>query len=125
MQLTLRTQPRHIDSISRRIKLLNSEFERTSASGSGQAHHGNSAQQPRRTGARRDASSPATATAPSPNGASSASSTALPEQLAPVLTRLAPLLPHIPRVLARLRTLSALHTSAAGFERPLEGRGGK
>ena len=121
-QLTLLTQPRHIDSISRRIKLLNSEFERTSASGSGQAHHGGSAQQRRGTGAGHHASSPATATGPSPNGAaSSASSTALQEQLAPVLTRLAPLLPHIPHVLARLRTLSALHTSAAGFERTLEG----
>ena len=43
------------------------------------------------------------------------------EALTPILTRLAPLLPHIPHILTRLRTLSALHTSAAGFERTLEG----
>ena len=56
-----------------------------------------------------------------PAPASSASSTALQEQLAPILTRLAPLLPHIPHILTRLRTLSALHTSAAGFQKTLEG----
>ncbi|KAI1783142.1 hypothetical protein LXA43DRAFT_358046 [Ganoderma leucocontextum] len=118
-QLTLLTQPRHIDSISRRIKLLNSEFERTNSS-NGQGHHGT-----QRRGAHHapGPASPAV-TSPStslPAPASSASSTALQEQLAPVLTRLAPLLPHIPHILTRLRTLSALHTSAAGFHKTLEG----
>jgi nuclear migration protein JNM1 len=34
---------------------------------------------------------------------------------------LGPSLPHIPHILTRLRTLSALHTSAAQFENTLEG----
>lgn len=38
-----------------------------------------------------------------------------------MLTRLAPTLPHIPHLLTRLRTLSALHTSAAEFQNTLEG----
>ncbi|KAI0360926.1 hypothetical protein OH77DRAFT_1392854 [Trametes cingulata] len=114
-QLTLLTQPRHIDSISRRIKLLNSELERTS----GSAGHAPNASQRRgahHASASGSVSSPSTTTAP----AGSASSAALQEQLAPVLTRLAPLLPHIPHILTRLRTLSALHTSAAGFQKTLE-----
>ncbi|KAH9858582.1 hypothetical protein C2E23DRAFT_880053 [Lenzites betulinus] len=116
-QLTLLTQPRHIDSISRRIKLLNSELERTSGSSGGQAH---SASQ-RRGGhnpASGSVSSPSTS---NPPAVPTASSVALQEQLAPVLTRLGPLLPHIPHILTRLRTLSALHTSAAGFQKTLEG----
>ncbi|KAI0708177.1 hypothetical protein C8T65DRAFT_576363 [Cerioporus squamosus] len=118
-QLSLLTQPRHIDSISRRIKLLNSEFERTSSTSGGQAHHGT-----QRRGAHHQPGSPAVGSpSASTSGppVSNASNTALQEQLAPVLTRLAPLLPHIPHILTRLRTLSALHTSAAGFQSTLEG----
>ncbi|OSD01342.1 hypothetical protein PYCCODRAFT_1369725 [Trametes coccinea BRFM310] len=117
-QLTLLTQPRHIDSISRRIKLLNAELERTS-SANNQAH---SASQ--RRGSHHPSGQGASASSPSttvPPAAPTASSVALQEQLAPVLSRLAPLLPHIPHILTRLRTLSALHTSAAGFEKTLEG----
>ncbi|RDX47109.1 hypothetical protein OH76DRAFT_1442187 [Lentinus brumalis] len=116
-QLSLLTQPRHIDSISRRIKLLNSEFERTSSSSGGQAHHGTQRRGAHQSGSSAVAS-PSASTSGSP--ASNASNTALQEQLAPVLTRLAPLLPHIPHILTRLRTLSALHTSAAGFQNTLE-----
>ncbi|KAH0827604.1 hypothetical protein J3R83DRAFT_4329 [Lanmaoa asiatica] len=97
-QLTLLTQPRHIDSVSRRLKLLLSDLERVSASqiqkrqqaGGGQA-----------------------------NGGSAGTSTVLtPAQDAvlPLLSRLAPSLPHIPHILTRLRTLSALHGSAAEFQ---------
>lgn len=118
-QLTLLTQPRHIDSISRRIKLLNSELERTSGASGSQGHNAS-----QRRGASThhqpasgSVSSPASATPPAPT----ASSAVLQEQLAPVLARLAPLLPHIPHILTRLRTLSALHTSAAGFQKTLEG----
>ncbi len=119
-QLTLLTQPRHIDSISRRIKLLNSEFERTSSSSGAQAHHANQRRGAHHaaTPASPHAASPSTGT---PAPAANASTTALQEQLAPILTRLAPLLPHIPHILTRLRTLSALHTSAAGFQKTLEG----
>ncbi|THH29856.1 hypothetical protein EUX98_g4329 [Antrodiella citrinella] len=92
-QLTLLTQPRHIDSISRRLKLLLSDLDRQGS--------------PQPGGASPASQGPA---APSP----------LQEQLTPVLTRLAPLLPHIPHILTRLRTLSALHTSAASFQSTLE-----
>jgi nuclear migration protein JNM1 len=81
--LTLLAQPRHIDSISRRLKLLLTDLERYNASGS--------------------ASGPGAPLSP-----------ALAE-LAPLLQRLAPHITTIPAVLARLRTLSALHASAAGF----------
>ncbi|KAI0741483.1 hypothetical protein C8Q80DRAFT_1110264 [Daedaleopsis nitida] len=119
-QLSLLTQPRHIDSISRRIKLLNSEFERTSSTSGGQAHHGTQRRGGTHAATSAHAASPTTGT-PAPAVTANASTTALQEQLAPVLMRLAPLLPHIPHVLTRLRTLSALHTSAAGFQKTLEG----
>ncbi|KAI9068320.1 hypothetical protein FKP32DRAFT_1587720 [Trametes sanguinea] len=117
-QLTLLTQPRHIDSISRRIKLLNAELERTSSTNN--QSHGAS----QRRGSHHPSGQGASASSPSttaPPAVPTASSVALQEQLAPVLSRLAPLLPHIPHILTRLRTLSALHTSAAGFEKTLEG----
>ena len=117
-QLSLLTQPRHIDSISRRIKLLNSEFERTSGPSGGQAHHGTQRRGAHGSGA---PASPAVASPSTGAPVANASNTALQEQLAPVLTRLAPLLPHIPHILTRLRTLSALHTSAAGFQKTIEG----
>ncbi|RPD73815.1 hypothetical protein L226DRAFT_572070 [Lentinus tigrinus ALCF2SS1-7] len=119
-QLSLLTQPRHIDSISRRIKLLNSEFERTSSTSGGQAHHGTQRRGAHHSGSGAPAS-PAVASPSTGAPASNASNTALQEQLAPVLTRLTPLLPHIPHILTRLRTLSALHTSAAGFQKTLDG----
>ncbi|KAI0373413.1 hypothetical protein BV20DRAFT_962552 [Pilatotrama ljubarskyi] len=115
-QLTLLTQPRHIDSISRRIKLLNSELERTSSSSGGHAPNASQRRGAHHASASGSVSSPSTTAPP----AATASSAALQEQLAPVLTRLAPLLPHIPHILTRLRTLSALHTSAAGFQKTLE-----
>ncbi|KAF8585913.1 hypothetical protein K439DRAFT_1341971 [Ramaria rubella] len=95
-QLTILTQPRHIDSISRRLKLLLSDLERAS--------HASSQ-------SRRQSQPPQPAALPSP----------LQESLQPVLTRLAPILPHIPHILTRLRTLSALHTSASTFNETLEG----
>ena len=44
----------------------------------------------------------------------------LHEQLFPLLSRLGPLIPHIPNILTRLRTLSALHSSATQFQTDLE-----
>lgn len=38
----------------------------------------------------------------------------------PLLQRLGPLLPHIPHILTRLRTLAALHSSATDFQSTLE-----
>lgn len=44
----------------------------------------------------------------------------VPEHLIPILSRLGPSLPQIPHILTRLRTLSALHTSASEFRATLE-----
>jgi nuclear migration protein JNM1 len=91
--LTLLTQPRHIDSISRRLKLLLSDLDRASAQ-----NHSH----------RRHPSQP------------TAQTSQVQEQLLPLLSRLGPSLPHIPHILTRLRTLSALHTSAAEFQSTLD-----
>ncbi|EKM80846.1 hypothetical protein AGABI1DRAFT_112577 [Agaricus bisporus var. burnettii JB137-S8] len=92
-QLALLTQPRHLDSISRRLKLLLSDLDRVSA-----------AQQHRRQTMQ--------------NAGSGVSP--IPEHLLPILSRLGPSLPQIPHILTRLRTLSALHTSASEFQATLE-----
>ncbi len=97
-QLTILTQPRHIDSISRRLKILLSDLDRASAA----QHQAN----------RRQAS-------PS-RGNGPVQQTPLQEQLFPLLSRLGPLISHIPHILTRLRTLSALHTSATQFQTNLE-----
>ncbi|KAI5123992.1 hypothetical protein M0805_006403 [Coniferiporia weirii] len=99
-QLTLLTQPRHLDSISRRLKLLISDLDRLTAA---QHAHG---------GGRRQAQQTAQASAP---GAPSA----LQEQLLPLLARLAPHLPHLPHLLTRMRTLSSLHAAAADVQSAL------
>lgn len=93
-QLTLLTQPRHIDSVSRRLKLLLSDLERVSAS---------QIQKRQQAGA---------------NGGTGTLTVFTPAQDAvlPLLSRLAPSLSHIPHILTRLRTLSALHGSAAEFQ---------
>jgi nuclear migration protein JNM1 len=93
-QLTLLTQPRHIDSISRRLKLLLSDLDRVST-----AQTQKRQLQPSQSGD--------TIMIPS---------TATQDALLPLLSRLAPSLPHIPHILTRLRTLSALHASAGEFQ---------
>lgn len=95
-QLTLLTQPRHIDSVSRRLKLLLSDLDRASAS----QHHSH----------RRHSSQSGTGPP----------QTQIQDQLLPLLARLGPSLPHIPHILTRLRTLAALHTSAGEFQSTLE-----
>lgn len=100
-QLTLLTQPRHIDSISRRLKLLLADLERTS--GASSAAVAGSRRQPSQ-----GASLPTTAVSP------------LQGDILPLLTRLSQHLPTLPHILTRLRTLSALHTSAAAFEATLK-----
>ncbi|KAJ7124890.1 Dynamitin-domain-containing protein [Mycena epipterygia] len=94
-QLTLLTQPRHIDSISRRLKLLLSDLDRASASQHSHRRH--------------------------PSQSNGAPPSQIQDQILPLLSRLGPSLPHIPHILTRLRTLSALHTSAGQFESTLEG----
>lgn len=92
-QLTLLTQPRHLDSISRRIKLLISDLDRLSTA----QHAQGSKKQAQQAGL------PQSSSAPTP----------LQEQMLPLLTRLAPNLPHLPHLLTRMRTLSSLHGAAA------------
>ncbi|KAG8884454.1 hypothetical protein FRB97_004228 [Tulasnella sp. 331] len=97
-QITLLTQPRHIDSISRRLKLLLADLER----------HQNLTK-----GAK--ASTTRTSDVDDATAGAAVSASALPPDLAPILQRLSPLLPTIPHLLQRLRTLSSLHTSASSF----------
>ncbi|KAH9961300.1 Dynamitin-domain-containing protein [Russula dissimulans] len=95
-QLTVLAQPRHLDNISRRLKLLLSDLDRLAATN----------QQHRRSAAAEgDGTTNSTAALPA----------SLQEQLAPALARLVPALPQIPHILARLRTLATLHASAAQF----------
>ncbi|KAG6862301.1 hypothetical protein C0995_015999 [Termitomyces sp. Mi166 len=102
-QLALLAQPRHLDSISRRLKILQADLERVSA-----------AQQ--QVAARRQQQQPA---------ASDESTTPAPQYIQdtvlPILSRLGPALPQLPHILTRLRTLATLHTSAAEFQETLEG----
>lgn len=102
--MTLLTQPRHLDSISRRLKLLISDLDRLSTA---QHAHGNKKQS-------QQAAQAETPSAPTP----------LQEQMLPLLARLAPNLPHLPHLLTRMRTLSSLHSAAAdaqGILSTLEG----
>lgn len=96
-QMTLLTQPRHIDSVSRRLKLLLSDLDRAAAS-----QHGH----------RRNTSQPTASGTPQAH---------IQEQLLPLLTRLGPSLPQIPHILTRLRTLSTLHAAAGEFQGTLDG----
>lgn len=98
-QLALLTQPRHLDSISRRLKLLISDLDRLSSAQQTQA------------GAKRTQQSSSAGPSSTPS-----SSAALQEQLLPLLARLAPHLPHLPHMLTRMRTLSSLHAAAADFQ---------
>ena len=96
--MVLLTQPRHIDSVSRRLKLLLTDLDRASTNQQHASH--------RRHDSQSNSPQPANPT--------------VQEQLLPLLTRLGPSLPQIPHILTRLRTLSTLHTSAAEFQSALE-----
>ncbi|KAF5389433.1 hypothetical protein D9757_004311 [Collybiopsis confluens] len=98
-QLHALTTPRHIDNISRRLKLLMSDLDRAS-----------NAQQAHRRQSQSDAKS-----------SDSSSNVKLSNDIVPVLHRLSPALPQIPHILNRLRTLSTLHASAGEFQKNLEG----
>ena len=113
-QLTVLTQPRTIDAISRRLKLLLTDLDKLSAHPAG-ASAANAAASglPQANG---HASSPSTS-GPNPVGLTPASQ--LQVELTPILQRLAPHLPSISHILARLRTLSSLHAAAAEFQRTL------
>lgn len=130
-QLQLLTQPRHLDTVARRVKTLVGDLERI--------HEAR-----RKLGDTRPlnialSSSGITVLAPGTGLPSSHSETTLAhnqdggrgemelppdalqkiEALSNVLPRLEPLLPLAPSLLARLRTLAPLHASSAAFSREL------
>ena len=113
-QLTVLTQPRTIDAISRRLKLLLTDLDKLSSHPAGaSAARAAAAGLPQANG---HASAPSTS-GPSLAGLTPASQ--LQAELTPILQRLAPHLPSIPHILTRLRTLSSLHAAAAEFQRTL------
>ncbi|KAK0555206.1 hypothetical protein OC845_000343 [Tilletia horrida] len=129
-QLTLFTQPRHLDAISRRVKVLVAELERAHearaklaalppAPPAGTPSGAAQFQQPE---AGTDGASKTA-------GTGSADASALlssPDQLARLRslfllqTRLEPLLPLAPHLLSRLQSLSSLHASASQFSSSLD-----
>jgi len=111
-QMTILTQPRHIDAISRRLKLLLSDLERAHQQQQQPQPHGQLSTPQRKTSIGQSTAASVSTAA----GGHSTTPQVLAEQLAPLVTRLAPSLPHIPHLLNRLRTLSALHASAAELE---------
>ena len=115
-QLTVLTQPRTIDAISRRLKLLLTDLDKLSAHPAGaSAARAAASGLPQANGY---APPPSTSTSgPNPAGLTPASQ--LQSELTPILQRLAPHLPSIPHILTRLRTLSSLHAAAAEFQRTL------
>ncbi|PVF91308.1 hypothetical protein CPB86DRAFT_358104 [Serendipita vermifera] len=116
-QLTILTQPRTIDSISRRLKLLLTDLDRVAAQSAtaGASTQSAGTAQNRGTGA-----TGGTAANVGAGSTGASQSSTIQEQLTPILQRLAPHLPTLPHILARLRTLSSLHAAAADFQRSME-----
>lgn len=94
------TQPRHLDSIARRVKVLLADLDRAAAS--------------RRPGG---------PSSPAPGGSVTLSPTDLERlnSLFALLPRLDPLLPVIPPLLTRLRSLSTLHAESISIAEDLRG----
>ncbi|GAA5996170.1 hypothetical protein JCM5350_000490 [Sporobolomyces pararoseus] len=127
--LTLLTQPRHLDSISRRVKVLTSDLERIHESRRklGDTRPLNVALQGgvmtlSTTGGSGSATSSSSTAAP---GGSTSASNIPPDALQKIdslfslLPRIDPLLPLAPRLLTRLRSLQSLHQSSATFSTTL------
>jgi nuclear migration protein JNM1 len=130
--LTLLAQPRHLDSISRRVKVLVSDLERIHDSRRklGDTRPLNVALSGGMTLSTLSPEGGAASSTPSLAGAAAASSaargdgstTSLPpdalqkiDALFTLLPRIDPLVPLAPRLVARLRSLANLHASAAKF----------
>ncbi|GAA5875277.1 hypothetical protein JCM3774_005768 [Rhodotorula dairenensis] len=120
--LTLLTQPRHLDSISRRVKVLVSDLERIHESRRklGDTRPLNVALSGGMTLSTGQDGSGSTTKAP-PSGAGNAAGSLPPDALQKIdalfalLPRIDPLLPLAPRLVTRLRSLANLHASAASF----------
>lgn len=91
--LNVLTQPRHLDGISRRVKMLLNDLERAGAS------------------ARRNAGTGSSPEKATPSALSQADQDTL-QSLFTLLPRLDPLIPTIPPLITRLRSLSGLHAEA-------------
>lgn len=103
-QLALLSQPRHLDTISRRVKVLVTEMDRVR-----DVRENLTAQAGEQTSSRGD-KTPLTS-----------SDVDQLQHLFQVANRLEPLLPIVPPVLNRLQTLGDLHASAAQFKTSLDG----
>lgn len=116
-QLSLLTQPRHLDAISRRVKLLSTELERlheakrkAPADSKGVSPSGGS----RQSGS------------PTANGSAGgtteldAETRAKLSSLFALQSRLEPLIPLAPSLLARMRSLATLHASSSTFASNLD-----
>ncbi|UZJ51012.1 hypothetical protein CBS101457_000332 [Exobasidium rhododendri] len=109
--LTLLTHPRHLDGISRRIKVLVSELERL--------HEARRKLNINQTITNGDAAAAAAAAAAA---GTSSSQSFIPfetmqklETVLPMMSKMEPLLPVVPALLARLHSLAALHSSSNSF----------
>ncbi|KAK4701486.1 nuclear migration protein JNM1, partial [Phenoliferia sp. Uapishka_3] len=133
--LTLLTQPRHLDGISRRVKVLVSDLERLHESRRklGDTRPLNIALSGGMTvavagsgDAKATSGPPASSSAPKPLSGGGSGEPIPPDTLQKIdtlftlLPRLDPLLPLTPRLLTRLRSLATLHSSAATFGDTLE-----
>ncbi|TNY19460.1 hypothetical protein DMC30DRAFT_400378 [Rhodotorula diobovata] len=139
--VVLLSQPRHLDSISRRVKLLVSDLERIHDSRRklGDTRPLNVALQggvmTLSTGSGSGAGAAGAGTAvpgSAAGGGGGGGAPVLPpdaaqklDALSALLPRLEPLVPLAPRLLARLRSLSALHSRAAAFGDELATVGGE
>ena len=105
-QLSILSQPRHLDAISRRVKVLVTEMDRV--------------HDVRRKLTSADPAASATTEASSTTATLTPAEVTKLQHLFDVSTRLEPLLPVIPSVLNRLQTLSEVHASAAQFGTTLD-----
>ena len=128
--LTLLTQPRHLDTISRRVKVLVSDLERIHESRRklGDTRPLNIALQggmTLSTGSGSSTASPALGSSVMMSGTSSGGGNVPPDALQKIdslfslLPRMDPLLPLAPRLLTRLRSLQTLHQSSTTFSTDL------
>jgi len=128
--LTLLTQPRHLDTISRRVKVLVSDLERIHESRRklGDTRPLNIALQGGMTLATGTSStaSPALGSSVMMSGTNSSGGGNVPpdalqkiDSLFALLPRMDPLLPLAPRLLTRLRSLQTLHQSSTSFSTDL------
>lgn len=116
--LTLLTQPRHLDGISRRIKVLVSELERVHetrkklmmSEGEGDEFRAEGIESGKGEGESQGSKSTSIAT----------ETMKKLDTVLPILSRVDSMLPIVPTLLSRLQSLSSLHASSASFAHDVE-----